>query len=562
MKKSIVESLFWAGASLFVMLGLIFGLMYGNLDSVRLHDVARSLAVLLPLSVFATLLLMAIHRPLGRIFPAAIALYFSFYDINEFFQKFGLADVLSFTVILLCLLALYIMFRFVDGLRFSLYTFVVTAAMASVTLFAITPSLFHDPPPRIDAYFEKESLAAVSAYRGGSSDLPDIIYVVPDRYASRSTLRTEFDFDNSAFYAELRKRGFFVFEDSWANYPKTFQSMASTLNSGYLQDFTKTYGADSSDQRPIYQVLENNVVQDRLRKLGYRFHNYGNWWEPTRINRWAAVNYQGYPPDSLQNLSNFERVLLQKTPTMKIARKIARFFIDAEDKAEDNLECGRIKRKLRRIREVGNQAQPVFVLAHLLIPHYPFLMNAAGQCLDKPLLYFGKKDATWNKFKAAYVEYLKYFNSAILEIIDEQLRRRGRTGRKLLFVLQADEGPFPKKYLGDVFDRYDFSRFSQREIKMKTGIINALLLPDSLRRDIPKLVTPVNNWRIIFNALTGSKMNLLPDKIFIYPTKKNIFNFCEVTDIVTKPDAAISSCKNLYGKASSLTWQGIRYGRL
>ena len=539
MKKSIVESLFWAGASFFVMLSQIFGLMYGNVDMIRLHDVAQSLAVLLPLSVFATLLLMAIHRPLGRIFPAAIALYFSFYDINYFFQKFGLADVLSFTVILLCLLALYIVFRFVDGLKFSLYTFVVTAAMASVTLFAITPSLFHDSPPRIDAYFEKESLAAVSAYRGGSSDLPDIIYVVPDRYASRSTLRTEFDFDNSAFYAELRKRRFFVFEDSWANYPRTFQSMASTLNSGYLQDFTKTYGADSTDQRPVYQVLENNVVQDRLRKLGYRFHNYGGWWEPTRVNKWAAVNYQGHPPGSLLILSNFEHALLEKTPT----NKIARLFIDAED----NLECGRIKRKLRRIREVGNQAQPVFVLAHLRIPHSPIYMNAAGQCLDRPFLYSGKKGATWNEFKAAYVEYLKYFNSAILEIIDEQLRRRGRTGRKLLFVLQADEGPFPKSMWDanlDGLDGFNFSRLSQRKIKMKTGIINALLLPDGLRRDIPKLVTPVNNWRIIFNALTGSKMNLLPDKIFIYSNQENIFNFCEVTDTVTKPNAAISSCKN------------------
>ncbi len=96
----------------------------------------------------------------------------------------------------------------------------------------------------------------------------------------------------------------------------------------------------------------------------------------------------------------------------------------------------------------------------------------------------------------------------------------------------------------DAGKKNDITRMSQREIKMKTGIINALLLPDSLRRDIPNLVTPVNNWRIIFNALTGSKMNLLPDKIFIYSNQKNIFNFCEVTDTVTKPNAAISSCKN------------------
>ncbi|MEE8284082.1 MAG: hypothetical protein V3R63_03750, partial [Alphaproteobacteria bacterium] len=533
-KKNIGEALYWTGASLFVVLGAVAGLMYGNLDSVRVQDVTRSLAVLLPCSVVATLLLLAIHRPLGRVFPAAIFLYFSFYDINKFIQKFGFENVLSFTFIILCLSALYIVLRYVDGLRASLYTFVAAAAMASVTLIMIAPSLFYDPPPGIDAYFEKETLAAVKAHRGGASALPDIIYVIPDRYPSRATLGDEFGFDNTAFYGELRKRGFFVAENSWANYPKTFQSMASTLNSGYLQDFTKAHGANSSDKRPIYQKMETNVVQDRLRKLGYRFHNYGNWWGPTRINRWAAVNYQGYPPNSLQNLSEFERALLRRTPTTKIVR----LFTDAEDKRE----CTRIKRKFRRIREVGNQAQPVFVLAHFAVPHNPIFFDAAGRCLPKPLIYLGEKGTTWKIFKAAFVEYLKYFNTSILEIIDQQLRHRGATGRKLLFVIQADEGPYPKS-MWDAPKVVDFSLMSRRELKMKTGIINALLLPEDLRRNVPNLTTPVNNWRIIFDALTGSKMNLLPDKVFIYPTDKKIFDFCEITDIMTKPEAA-PTCKN------------------
>ena len=550
MKKNITEALFWAGASLLVVLGAIFGLMQDNLGSVHLRDVARPVAVLLPVFVLATALLMAIHRPLARIFPVAIFLYFYFYEINKF--VFGFKDVVPIQLLTIfvlalypcCLLALYVVLRHVDGLKASLYTFVITGSMASVTILVIAPSLFYDPPPKIDAYFEKATLAAVKAHKGGASDLPDIIYVIPDRYASRATLLDEFGFDNTAFYAELRKRGFFVAENSWANYPRTFQSMASTLNSGYLQDFTKTYGADSSDQRPVHEKLEANIVQDRLRRLGYRFHNYGNWWEPTRINRWASVNYQGYLPNSLLNLSEFERALLRKTPTMKIVR----LFTDAEDKRE----CRRIKRKLRRIREVGNQPQPVFVLAHLMVPHDPIVMNAAGQCLDKPIFYHNKhtstlnksriKTAHWDAFKAGYIEYLKYFNSAILRTIDEQLKRRGETGRKLLFIIQSDEGPYPKS-MRDAMNQYHHSRFSRQEVRMKFGIINALLLPKALRRGRPKLTTPVNNWRVIFNALTGSKIELLPDKVFSYPSEKKIFDFCEITDIVTNPEAA-PTCKN------------------
>ncbi len=42
MKKNIAEALFWTGASAFVVLGAVAGLMHGNLDSVALGDVTRS----------------------------------------------------------------------------------------------------------------------------------------------------------------------------------------------------------------------------------------------------------------------------------------------------------------------------------------------------------------------------------------------------------------------------------------------------------------------------------------------------------------------------------------
>jgi hypothetical protein len=487
----------------------------------------RPLAVLLPLSLLLASLLIVINRLLVRVFPILIGLYFSYFSTNNFILKTGFGESLSVTVIIVFFLAISILLCRVDGERAAIFTFIIALVMASATLIAVVPYLFYDRSPRIDANFSKETLAAVSVHRGNSSDLPDIIYVIPDRYASQATLRTEFNFDNAVFYAKLRRRGFTVFTDAWANYPKTFQSMASTFNGGYLDAFKKTFGKNSSDKRPVFDSIENSVVQDRLRKLGYKFHNYGNWWEPTRTNKSAIVNYQGYPPDSLLNLSEFERALWRRTPTTKIIR----LFTDAEDKRE----CRRIKRKFRRLHEIGNKAQPVFVLAHFVVPHRPAVMDAAGQCLEKPLFYRP------SNYKIAYINYLTYFNDTILGIVDEQLRRRGRTGRKLLFVIQSDEGPFPISYV-NLQNWERFSDLSVREIKMKMGTINALLLPGVSQGDIPTLGTPVNNWRIIFNMLSGSKMKLLPDRVFVYPTEKSIFAFCDVTEAVTKEDAARPSC--------------------
>ena len=43
---------------------------------------------------------------------------------------------------------------------------------------------------------------------------------------------------------------------------------------------------------------------------------------------------------------------------------------------------------------------------------------------------------------------------------------------------------------------YDLSALTQRQISMKTGILNAILLPPEMAGDIAPPATPVNNWRI------------------------------------------------------------------
>ncbi|MDH3240855.1 MAG: hypothetical protein OEO83_09320 [Alphaproteobacteria bacterium] len=534
-RPTIAEYLLWAGASLCVVLATIFGLMQGNMDSVRLADVIRPLAVLAPLAVGLTLALIFLAPALGRILPVALFLFFSFHGIRGALGQFAIGHALAYGAILLGPLVFYLLLRRIDRKRGAFYVFVTSAVMALTTFIVIAPSLFYAAPPVIDEGFRDRSLAAVAARRGSPGDLPDIIYVVPDRYPSADTLRREFGVDNSAFYAALRKRGFAVAENARSNYPKTFQSMASTLNSGYLQNFTTSYGADSRDKRPVYEAVENNVVQDRLRKLGYRFHNYGNWWEPTRINRFAAVNYQGYPPDSIDNLSEFERALLNKTPALNIIR----LFTDAEDKRE----CRRIRRKFRRLEEVGNGAEPVFVFAHMLVPHSPIVMDAEGRCLARPIIYSRDKTATWPEFKAAYVAYLRYFNRTILRVVDRQLARREQSGRQLLFVIQADEGPFPKT-MREAFYDYDLTALSGREISMKTGIINALRLPSGTGAKISAPLTPVNNWRIIFNALTGAELPMLPHAVYIYPTENKLYRFCEVTALSAEDEAPPKTCAN------------------
>lgn len=549
MRRSIVEILLWPVASALVVLALVFGLMLDNVGSIEWSHIVRPIAVLAVISVLATILLMVVHFPLARIFPSVVFLYFNFYAINSFIfdlERFLPLSLLTLFIVALyplCIICLYILLRRVDGKKAASCTCVIVGAVAVATFAKVVPNFSYKKPPVINHYFESQTSSALSRYAGQSSHLPDIIYIVPDRYASSATLRKVYGFDNSSFYRNLRKRGFRVFEDSWSNYPKTFLSLASTLNSGYLTAFKKLYGPNTSDRRPVHHLIENNVVQDRLRKLGYKFHNYGNFWEPTRVNKWAIVNETGYASGSLQNFSEFESALLKKTPTRLI------FKLFSGD--SNHLECKRIKNKLGRIRTAGNERHPVFIFAHMLIPHEPIVTDAEGRCLDRMIHYRNKvtsgwsgsvsKVVEWKEYKAAYVEFLKYFNSEILHIIDDQLKRRGPSGRKLIFIIQSDEGPHPK-FLRDRLGR-EMNLLSSDELRMKFGIINALRLPNNMGQAVPKLSTPVNNWRVIFEAVTGTKINLLPDRVYTIPDKqKKIFDFCEVTDTLAGRDAGLPSC--------------------
>ena len=525
MKTTLAESLLWASTSLCVALLIVSGSMMGNVNEVNLADVVRSLVVLGVFAVLLTLGLMALAPSLGRLFPTVLYGYFAFFSIkypaSGFEYRYVVACIWIVTIILVFHLGLW---RH-DRLFAAACGLTIAAVVATATFAMMAPVLLYSPPNPIATDFRDRTLAVVERHGSTDATLPDIIYVVPDRYPGATTLMREYGMDNGPFYAALEARGFVVEGDAHANYPKTFQSLASTLNGGYLDSFTTTYGVDSSHLRPVFETIEDNVVQDRLRSLGYRYHHHGGWWEPTRLNRWADVNDTG--SRFLNRVSEFERALIDRT----LIWDVVGLFEDPGER--EKFECRRIKRKFQLLEEVGNGPEPVFVFAHVGIPHEPIVVDASGNCLDRPLRFSSAE--AWDDYKAAFAEYVRYFNAAILQVMDRQIEKRQPSGRRLLFVIQSDEGPFPL-VVHQTGKYYDFSTLTRRELQMKMGTINALRLPPGTNLHADSIATPVNNWRIIFNALTGSNLKMLPHKIYVYPSANHLYQFCDATAFVTGKD--------------------------
>ena len=522
LKTTLAESVLWSLVSLSVVLAVVAGTMLDNRGYLGLGDLVRPFAVLAAAAVLVDLVLMALLPPAGRVFPAALYAFFLYAQVRDGLAHFDLDPVsrsaLAWCAMLFLPLAAHRVLRDVDRMRGARCALAVAGLVAAATCLATAPSVLHAPPPIIDEQFASTPVRRADP----AAPLPDIVYVVPDRYPSSQTLAHEFGVDNAAFYTALRRRGFVVEENAVANYPKTFQSLASTLNGGYLDSFRNAYGTRSGDRRPVYVALEDNVVLRRLLALGYEFHNYGNWWEPTRLNRWADVNYQGHLDEFVAGWSEAERLLLERTPALGVATWFAG--------GSGGAECRRIRRKFRRLEQVGNGSAPVFVFAHMTIPHPPIVMDASGDCLDRPLNYrVGQTD--WRDFKAAFAEYLAYFNRAVLDVIDRQTERRRRGGRELVFAIQSDEGPFPLS----LRERPEhFGEMTPADLRMKMGIVNALRMPPGTDVHRGAMATPVNNWRTVFNGLFATGMPMLPHRSFVYPSPSSIYRFCEVTDSLVR----------------------------
>jgi len=126
-----------------------------------------------------------------------------------------------------------------------------------------------------------------------SAALRDVYWVVLEEYGSNSVLKADFNYDNSPFLDALRDRGFYIAQDSTANYLKTAPSIQSTRNLEYLDGPELREQAKApNDWGPIYRGLSSPFeVQTFLDGLGYRFIYAGTFWSPMGKHPSAEINY-------------------------------------------------------------------------------------------------------------------------------------------------------------------------------------------------------------------------------------------------------------------------------
>lgn len=362
--------------------------------------------------------------------------------------------------------------------------------------------------------FAQDAAAAPAVAATGRQ--PDIYYLIFDRYASEAILRNEFGFDNGPFVGFLRSQGFYVASQSVSNYLKTAPSIASSLHMDYIGFLSGEARSSRSDWHPIYDMLDDHRVARFLKARGYRYVQVGGWWGPTQHNDFADENRSF-------GFDEYEWLFLRRTILPPLLQAAAPASDLARDIGWDNAQCRRAPLQMEAIRTASaGGPQPTFTFAHVLLPHEPFVFDAAGRCL--PI------KATWDRgFRTGYLGQLRYANTLIEDLVRDIL---AKGGVKPIIIIQADEGPFPQRYR---FGDKSWREATPRELKMKTGILNAYFFPDGDYSALYPQITPVNSFRTVFNQFFGTDYARLPDRVFAMPTTAQLYDFFDVTDIVRDP---------------------------
>ncbi len=323
-----------------------------------------------------------------------------------------------------------------------------------------------------------------------SGQRPDIYIILLDGYMRSDWLEDSLGYDNSTFIQELKDLGFYIPPCSMSNYSYTLPSMTSELNMAYLENLF-----DPIEDIETSTILKHSEVRHLLEGLGYETVFFQNFYP------WVDIKDGDYylSPDNINNYEPFEVLFLQTTiltlPYDLLERQLAELHW-SPDYAVTTGFGNLIQSIFNYLQHPHDYEGPVFVYAHILSPHYPYVMNADGT-----INYDWEDD-----LESSLVNTYKYLDEQTIIAVQSIL---ANSDPEPIIIIQSDHGSGEKAY--------------------KNLTLNAFLLPDGGEEVLYPTLTPVNFFRLIFDYYFDMDFDLLADKSY-YSEEDSRYNYEEVQE--------------------------------
>jgi hypothetical protein len=394
----------------------------------------------------------------------------------------------------------YLVFRLVSDLR-ALTRFLTTFTAVLVLWAGL--NVLRDTTRRMELTAESNPPHPVSVAFAKSKSRPDIYLIVLDKYTGSRSLRENFGFDNGDFQSFLAEHGFVLPGRAQTNYIYTSLSLASLLNYRYLDELPAESLGVSRAKAYINQIVEDNAVWRFLRGRDYRFIFFPTEFPVTGRNRLADLQL----PDPRKILSEFEiawrRTTLAEPVLSWTCGQISCLGPSSEAKLLD-WKFGQLSQVPRWPRD----GRPLFIFAHLTVPHEPYIFNA--NCSLRPPFwpsYYVVADETPEK--QAYVGQIQCLNRRLKSLVERLL---GDSPTPPIIILQSDHGhgrmPLHIPDLDDV---------TPDRVAERADIFAAYYLPGTTAKIVYDSISPVNVFRSVFRQYFQAELSPLPDKTYWSP---------------------------------------------
>jgi hypothetical protein len=326
---------------------------------------------------------------------------------------------------------------------------------------------------------------------------PDVYYIILDMYTRQDLLQDAFHFDNSAFIDQLEALGFYVATCSRSNYRSTELSISSSLNMDYYQNLI---GGTSNPN--LAGWIRQSAVRKAFESAGYTSIAFDSGYSPTSVTE--ADQYYGSDQSVLnvityRGANAFEGMLLKSSMGILIYDYSTKLGLKPQMLLDGAFisHRERIQYTLSMLPELATQPAPKFVFAHILAPHEPFVFDRDGNFAsrDQPFTLNGDMEYTTNAYAEGYAGQITYLNNRILSIVQQII---ANSDTPPVIILQGDHGSHRTGLeAGD------------------TPILNAYYLPGDAAGALYPTISPVNSFRVVFNAYLDAKMPLLPDESYL-----------------------------------------------
>lgn len=323
---------------------------------------------------------------------------------------------------------------------------------------------------------------------------PDIYYILVDTFPNSRTLKNYFQYD-SDLVRYLQKKGFYIADQAVCNHDRTMLSISSSLNMRYTLDI--------KSGPVLFQIWQKNEVATLLKSIGYKFINVSSGWEPTNFIPSADVNVS----NSFWN--NFNVTLMRLTLLSAFEKQfhlLGHLYRDARLRAFNDPDG---------IKSIPG---PKFVFLHTLIFHPPFFLDEHGRVTDLSPAMMNQRFPAGNE----YLAQVKFGEQKVVKLIESLLSNPASYNP--IVIVQSDHGTATRK-----------AAFETEYLNERMRILSAFHLCPPASVVPPVGISPVNNFRWIFNHYFGTSLPMLPDDSYAAVPYRDVFNPKKVNHLITFP---------------------------